>query len=250
MGCLSTMHRLPESLKQLPLGLQLRESSSFEYFLIGNANHAAVEAVYASAVATGPRRLWLWGPAGVGKTHLLNAACHVAASQGEPVAYLPLSQWEDVSWELLQGLDELPLVCIDDFAYPQTMTNPPGDRWAVLGHLDRLGQRLIIASRSTLADAAAEAPQHRDVLDRYTAASLSALNREELIRAVRLRGEQRGITLSVDAAYYLITRLGVNLKQLMNALETLDQASLAAQRRVSLDFVERTFPEPPPPEDD
>ena len=47
----------------------------------------------------------------------------------------------------------------------------------------------------------------------------------------------RGLYLSDEVAVFLLNRLPRNSRQLMEALETLDGASLQEQRRLTLPFV-------------
>lgn len=99
---------------QLPLGIGLRDDASFDNFFPG-ANAEAVSAVQRSARSgEGEQIIYLWGGQGVGKTHLLQAACHQASAHGQAAAYVPLAQANEFSPLMLEGLERLALVCIDD----------------------------------------------------------------------------------------------------------------------------------------
>ena len=58
--------------------------------------------------------IYIWGPQGTGKTHLLQAACKKANEMDWHVTYIPLEQYRDFSIDILDGLGKLDLVCIDD----------------------------------------------------------------------------------------------------------------------------------------
>ena len=78
-------------MRQLPLGVQLGVSLRFDTFALG-ANAEIVEALQRLAEGTARAPVWIYGPAGSGRSHLLQAACAAAGVSGRSAAYLPLSQ--------------------------------------------------------------------------------------------------------------------------------------------------------------
>ena len=98
---------------QLPLGLALRDSARFESFFPGQ-NQEAVSSLQAAAQGTGESLVYLTAPAGLGKTHLLQAACHVAGESGRRSGYLPLVELRQVATAVFDGLEQLELVSLDD----------------------------------------------------------------------------------------------------------------------------------------
>ena len=87
--------------RQLPMRFPLRERFTFERFAVGR-NREPVE--HLRAPVDGFRCTWLWGPSGVGKSHLLQAACHACGG-----AYVPAGELGDV-----EGYDAFERVLIDD----------------------------------------------------------------------------------------------------------------------------------------
>ena len=51
---------------------------------------------------------------GMGKSHLLQAACRTAGKAGRTAAYLPLGELLDMPPGILEGLDEIQLVWYKD----------------------------------------------------------------------------------------------------------------------------------------
>src|SRR3546814_12088698 len=68
-----------------------------------------------AAVARGEHEGWLYlcGPAGSGKTHLLLAAVAEAQAAGRDVRYLPLNAFAGALEAALQGQEHGDLVCVD-----------------------------------------------------------------------------------------------------------------------------------------
>lgn len=225
---------------QLPLGVQLSDTASFETYHAG-PNAEAVAALRATLAGAGAPLLFLYGPPASGKTHLLQALMRAAAA-GQTCAYLPLVQLhgrgEDAP-EILDGLEALDLVGLDDLG---EVLGAAGWPLALLRLLDALrahGGRCVIT---------ASAPAERlalplaDLRTRLTAAATYGLrplgdaDREHLLRA---RARARGLELPPDAARYLLARLPRDTGSLLAALDRLDRDLLSARRRLTLAFVQQ-----------
>ena len=92
-------------MRQLPLGVRLRDRASFASFVAGGSAEAVR---HVRELAAGDRAgcAWLHGPAGTGKTHLLQAACATAAESGR-AGYLPLSDFAQGEAGVLDGWRDL-----------------------------------------------------------------------------------------------------------------------------------------------
>ena len=66
---------------------------------------------------------------------------------------------------------------------------------------------------------------------------LAPLNDKQKIDVLQKAAYQRGIELPDETANFLFKRLERDMKTLFNALEKLDQASLQAQRKLTIPFV-------------
>ncbi|MEO8835155.1 MAG: DnaA/Hda family protein, partial [Caldimonas sp.] len=71
-------------MKQIPLPIGPEPARIFENFLPG-ANAGAL--AHLGALAPGAPPVYLWGPPGSGKTHLLHAVVERAASHGQQAAW-------------------------------------------------------------------------------------------------------------------------------------------------------------------
>ena len=57
------------------------------------------------------------------------------------------------------------------------------------------------------------------------------------VEALRLRAAQRGLQLPYETSEYLLKRMPRDLRSLFEVLDLLDEASLAAQRRLTIPFI-------------
>ncbi|MCC6206676.1 MAG: DnaA regulatory inactivator Hda [Gammaproteobacteria bacterium] len=219
---------------QLPLHIRFRDDSTFAGFEPGRN----VEAVHYLQVGfTAGQSVYLWGGAGTGKTHLLEAVCRLAAGRGESAVYLPLRERADLAPALLEGLEALALVCVDDIGAIA------GDAvWeAALFHLfNRVregGGRIVIAGAASPRALGLGLPDLATRLSWGLVFQLQPLLDDEKAQALRLRARVRGMEMPEAVARYLLQRHARDMGALFELLERLDRASLAAQRRLTVPFV-------------
>ena len=68
-----------------------------------------------SPLVINPENIYIWGKPNSGKSHILQAVCHLAARKHQrTVSYIPLQQHAQFKPEILDGMENLDLVCIDD----------------------------------------------------------------------------------------------------------------------------------------
>jgi DnaA family protein len=221
-------------MQQLPLSMRLRDSARFENFVPG-ANAEVCELLAAPPGTASPRVLWLWGRAGTGKTHLLQAACAAAGERGLAAAYVDLPQAPASGF--LDGCETLDLVCLDG------LDAVAADReWnAAVFRLHTLLQdgagRLVVASASPPASLPLVLPDLRSRLLAASVHQLAEPAEAEQCEALQRRAAARGLELADEAALYLVHRLPRDMHSLFAVLDELDVASLVAQRRLTLPFL-------------
>src|SRR5690554_1117257 len=100
---------------QLPLGVKLRDEATFDSFFGGpNAGVLDVLQRLSDPLQTPEERcVYIWGAPDSGRSHLLQAACHRMAEAGSLAMYLPLDEVIDHGPGLLEGMDEVDLLCLD-----------------------------------------------------------------------------------------------------------------------------------------
>ncbi len=77
---------------QLPLGVGLRDDATFANFHPG-PSATLVACLKHQLDESGEPFLYLWGSDGVGRSHLLQAACHAASDQDRRALYLHSRSW-------------------------------------------------------------------------------------------------------------------------------------------------------------
>ncbi|HHH38835.1 MAG TPA: DnaA regulatory inactivator Hda [Sedimenticola sp.] len=221
---------------QLPLDIVLRESASLDAFQPGR-NREVVAAIRACAEGRGESFLYLWGRPGSGRSHLLQGACRLASEQGLAVAYLPLGQGPDMPGEILAGLGELALVCLDDI---HAITGRPAWERGIFHLFNRLrgrDARLLVSADRPPAGLPLTLPDLKSRLGWGLTYQLQPLNDEEKLEAMTAAARRRGMELPAATARYILRRAPRDMGSLLEILSRLDRASLAAQRRLTVPFV-------------
>lgn len=226
-------------MQQLPLGVRLAETARFDGFVAG-PNRETLELL---SGGTPPRLLWLWGRAGTGKSHLLQAACASVGAAGGAAAYLDLHT--PVVPDLLEGFEALDLVCLD--ALDRVSDDAAWN--AAIFRLHTLMQdgsgRLYVASTAPPATLQFRLPDLRSRLLAAPVHQLHELAEEERMAALEQRAARLGLVLPRESAAYLVHRLPRDMHSLCAVLDRLDEAALAAQRRLTVPFLRQVL-EPQP----
>jgi DnaA family protein len=228
-------------IQQLPLPIGKHGAPSFENYYRTDANCEPVIAVERCGKGEGERLLYLWGPSGVGKTHLLLSACQMAAQRGERVAYIPLERVDRILPEILQGLETTALVAIDD------IDRIAGNHYweEALLHFYNLLQeapgRLLLASLGKPSMLNLLLPDLRSRLGWGIIYQLQPLNDNQKHAALQFQAAKRGIELPDEVAGFLLRHSPRDMHSLSCLLTELEQASMAAQRRLTIPFARQVL---------
>jgi DnaA-homolog protein len=227
---------------QIPLGIGLRDSSVFASFWPGR-NRPVVDALLGLFPQHPPTCVWLHGASSLGKTHLLQALCARAGEQAETAAYLPLGEARSMGFDLLSGLGQLALVCLDDVEFVLGNSDWEHALFRLHQELDEQRGRLVLSATKP---PAAWPIKLRDLASRLNGGlvlTLQPLDDAEQLEVLKMRAQQRGFDLPEETAQFLIRRLPRNMATLCGFLDRLDRASLIAQRRLTIPFVKQVLAE-------
>ncbi len=221
---------------QLPLGVQLRDDATFDNFFPGS-NAQILFALRRLVKGTGEPFIYLWGQAGVGCSHLLQAACHEADGYGLSAVYLPMEELVEYSPEIYEGLEGLDLVCLDNVQAIGGKREWEVGLFDLYNRLKDDGVRLVIGASAAPSKSGLKLPDLVSRLSWGLSYQLQPLSEAEKLSALQLRANQRGLDLHEDVARYLLQRCDHSMNHLLKVLDTLDEASLTAQRRLTKPFI-------------
>lgn len=223
-------------IRQIPLPLAFNPEHGFdEYHPGGNAE--AVEHLRRAAQGQGEPFIYLWGEAGLGKTHLLHACCREAHRAGLAVSFVPLKIVQEYGVEVLDGLEEQALVCLDDLDAIVGIESWEQALFELFNRLRDAGRGFIISAQSPPAEMRFSLPDLKTRLSWGLTLWLRDFSDADKIEALSLRAKLVGLDLPAPVARFLLSNFRRDLPGLMALLEQLDKASLAAKRKLTIPFL-------------
>lgn len=222
--------------KQLPLGVDLRDECTLETYFAGDNAQALVQ-VKDLAKGVGELFIYLWGRAGVGRTHLLQGACQWAHRFQRTACYVSLASVYPQGPAILDGLERLDLICLDDLDAVVGVAAWEEGLFHLFNRLRAAHRQLLVAANVAPRALSIRLADLASRLSWGVVYQLQPLSDEALLMALQLRARERGLILSDEVATYLMRRYTRSMPQLYAVLEQLDRASLVAQRRLTIPFV-------------
>ena len=224
---------------QLSLEVRLRDDATLDNFLALPKVQPLVGALQSQLDPSGESVIYLYGPAGTGKSHLLQASCH---EPGAETIYLPLSDLRQyAARDVLQGVENLDRICIDDIhvvlgdaKWEQALFNLYNDA-------RQRGCRLVVAADAAPRALAVNLEDLRSRLSWGIVYQLAQPEDHDKEAILQFRASRRGLSLTPSVASYIVSRAPRAMDQLLHVLETLDKASLAEKRSLSIPFVKEAL---------
>ncbi len=210
-------------MKQLVLELQPDSPPTFSNFVCG-ANGELLRALH-DAIC-GATHVYLWGPPGSGRTHLLHATAAAAIAAGRPAAYLDA---REIGPDLPQQTGQL--LAVDDL---ETLGH--AGRNALFNAFNR-----STALQQTLVIGGASAPRGLDLREDlrtrigqclvFEVRPLDDATRTGILETL---AERRGLRLQPEVVEFLLRHGRRDLRSLVAAVDALDRASLEHKRPATL----------------
>ena len=221
---------------QLPLLLRWPAQQRFETFVSG-ANGVVLASLREAATVNAAAWVFLSGPAGSGKTHLLLAACAAASADGRSAQYLPLRGADGDRAGSIRALGGSELLALDDV---DAIAGDAGAEHALFDLYNRCfvaKSTLLFSASAPLARIGLALPDLVSRLSACAQARLTPLDDAARRDWLRERARTRGLALDDAVLDWLFAHHARDLGSLAALLERVDRAALAAQRRVTVPFL-------------
>jgi DnaA family protein len=226
------------AVRQIPLAIGPTPLYTLEAFVTG-ANAAALAHLRALAGSL-PRTseqaaapLYLWGPRGCGKSHLLHALAQAAQHKGLRAGWFDCKS--PAPWRFDPGWSLLLLDACDAFDEAQQQA-------AFTMFIEASAANVPIAAAGALPPVdLALRDDLRTRLGWGHVFAIEPLTEPDSRAALRREADRRGIFLSDDVMDYLLTRFARDLQHLMALLDRLDEFALSQQRAITVPLLRRMF---------
>jgi DnaA family protein len=215
---------------QFSFDFRLRNEFTIDNFLACEANHELINTLKGKL----QHELYLiWGAHGCGKSHLLQASCAIHKN----AVYLPLADYVGLGESVLDGLEQLDLVCIDDIQEVLGSTHWEEKLFALYNSIQQAGSRLLIASNTAPTTLTFSLP---DLKSRFAAGMvyhLHELDDEQKLQALKIRAQAIGMPLEDEILQYICVRAERSTHHLFQLLDELAETTLNAKKKLSIPFI-------------
>jgi len=226
--------------QQLALAIQLNTEANLADFC-WKGNSLLQEQLQQIITAQSEPLLCIWGVAGSGKSHLLQACC-VAAGPTQSAIYLPLAILKEWGPQVIDGIEEQTLICIDDI---DAIAADPAWEEALFHLYNRVRDNnqttLLVTSKQPPANMPIGLADLRSRLGWGLVIQVNELSDDDKIATLILHARKRGFDLPHSVGQFLLNRCARNMHDLHTLLNRLDQASLSAQRKITIPFVKESL---------
>ncbi|MDG1945415.1 MAG: DnaA regulatory inactivator Hda [Halioglobus sp.] len=224
---------------QLPLEVKLRDDATLDNFLALPRVEPLLRALRAQLESDGEPIIYLYGPAGSGKTHLLQASCHLSDAG---TLYLPLKELAQYPAEdVLQGVEQLDRVCIDDLNVVLGDAQWERALFNLYNNARQRGCRLVVAGDAAPRALTVELDDLRSRLSWGIVYQLVDADDDDKATLLQFRAARRGLSLPAEVANFIVSRAPRETEHLLEVLDKLDNASLSQKRALSIPFVKQTL---------
>lgn len=227
--------------RQLALAIQLNDDATLADFC-WQGNALLQQQLQLTLQGDGERLIYLWGPLGCGKSHLLQACCQTIGNLQQSAIYLPLKNLLDCGPDILEDIETQTLIGIDDV---ESIAQQKGWEEALFHLYNRVRDNqqtiLIMTGKHAPLQSPLQLCDLRSRLAGSLVLQINELNDQDKMNTLKLRARKRGFELSNSVGQFLLNRCARNMHDLHCLLDRLDKASLTAQRKITIPFVKATL---------
>lgn len=225
---------------QLPLAFAFHPQVSFGSFISG-PNGAAIHSIRQGIDRKTTELGYLWGEAGVGKSHLLQSACRLVADSGLPTAYVPMVELIKMPIEVVQGLEQVNLLAIDDLQAVAGVSEWEQGLFNLFNRAREQGVSVLFAARLAPDKIGIRLADLISRLQWGPVFHIQALSDSEKIHVLTRFANERGLEMGNEVGLYLLHHYPRDLKHQLDLLDRLDQACYVEKRRLTIPFVRQVL---------
>ncbi len=231
-----------------------RNEYTFENFIVGNSNKFAYSACMAVADTPGSvyNPLFIYGPSGLGKTHLMYAVTNEIFKKN-PRAKLVYIKCEEFTTQLIdaivkqkthefrQKFRRADILLIDDIQFVAGKESTQEELFHTFNELYEDGKQIILTSDRPAKDIKLLEDRLKTRFEWGLIADIQPPDLELRAAIIKKKAEDLSITLSRDVVSYLAEKLKSNVRQIEGALKRLSAMSFLSGEQITVDMASRTL---------
>ena len=218
---------------QIPLPMRREDLATWENWLSRSATLTLER--WLDADLDEKRSAYLWGNAGIGKSHVLQACCD---NWGYDARYLPLRDLLEYPPEqVLAGVEQAGLIAIDDVDAIESASNWHEPLFNLFNQSQERGGCLAVAAACAPPQLSRLLPDLRSRLGSLPVFHLPGFSEDDVAALLGLKAQAGGLQLSGEVGRYCALRLPRDPRAVLGFIERLDHLSLAQSRAITIPFV-------------
>jgi len=230
----------------------LNPSYTFDSFVVGSSNQFAYS--IAKSVAKKPgviyNPVFIYGPTGLGKTHLIHAIGNYSQTLGKNVIYATIEQFmNDFTYNLKnQTMDrfrekyrECDILLIDDTQFLSNKIQTQEEFFHTFNELHAAGKQIVLTSDKPpkLINGLEERLKSR--FEWGTIADIGIPELETKIAIIQKKCELDGISLNNKVTNYIAANMGDNIREIEGAIINLNAYATLMRQDITIDFAKNVI---------
>ncbi len=232
----------------------LNPSFTFSSFVVGSSNQFAY--TIAKSVSEKPgvvyNPVFIYGPTGLGKTHLIHAIGNNASEKGKVIIYATIEQFmNDFTYNLRnQSMDRFrekyrscDILLIDDVQFLSNKIQTQEEFFHTFNELHNNGKQIILTSDKPPKMIAGLEERLKSRFEWGIKADITLPELETKIAIIKKKCEIDGIYLNNDIVNYIATNMGDNIREIESAIINLNAYASLMGQKITFDFAKNVMKE-------
>ena len=232
----------------------LNPSFTFNSFVVGSSNQFAF--TVAKSVAEKPgvvyNPVFIYGPTGLGKTHLVHAIGNYASEKGKVIIYATIEQFmNDFTYNLRnQTMDRFrekyrncDILLIDDVQFLSNKIQTQEEFFHTFNELHNNGKQIVLTSDKPPKMIAGLEERLKSRFEWGIKADITLPELETKIAIIKKKCELDGINLNDDIINYIATNMGDNIREIESAIINLNAYASLMGQKITFEFAKNVMKE-------
>jgi len=232
----------------------LNPSYTFDSFVVGSSNQYAYTAAKSVAAKPGVmyNPVFIYGPTGLGKTHLIHAIGNYSQANGKTVIYATIEQFmNDFTYNLRnQSMErfrekyrQCDILLIDDAQFLSNKIQTQEEFFHTFNELHSAGKQIILTSDKTpkMINGLEDRLQSR--FEWGLIADIGIPELETKIAIIKKKCELDGIDLNSDIVNYIATNMGDNIREIESSIINLNAYASLMRQEITFEFAKNVMKE-------
>lgn len=232
----------------------LNPSYRFDSFVVGSSNQYAYSAAKSIAEKPGVmyNPVFIYGPTGLGKTHLIHSIGNYSLAQNKSVIYTTIEQFmNDFTYNLKNGsMDrfrdkyrQCDVLLIDDVQFLSNKIQTQEEFFHTFNELHSRGRQIVMTSDKPPKMINGLEERLKSRFEWGLIADITLPELETKIAIINKKCELDGISLGADIVNYIASNMGDNIREIESAIINLNAYASLMRQEITLDFAKNVMKE-------